>query len=642
MADPRLRWNELQAPDLSAASEAVARANQAFSKGMGSGGSLLDVYAKGVQEKADNAILTDIAKLKDEQDFQAFVDSGALNGRNISDEMRNYILGMRSNFVKDEGVRADTQLTNANTENTRATTGINLARESRSAAEWKTQMARDQAARDAAGDIEAARSFASQYGDTVGPITEYNGVQGRVYKGLLDRGIPEHIAQGFMMNFQDESGFNVAVTEATPNAQGTRGKGLYQLTGDRRAAFEARYGNDYSIDNQLDFMVSELGGKESAAWKAIQNTKTAGEAGAAIVSKFLRPAEKHRAARSAAYLGSSGGTPSYVTERDSPVQAVRQRLIDTHQFTAAEIDDMLAGAIAAGKERSADLLAEDQKKQAEAIAAAARDALLDPANTNSRDMGKTILTDPTMSATAQQAALEAAKKLAEQNPDLLSPTQKGVPNDPDLAPDAKLAAASDQIQADMQASIDARPEVQLYDDIKKFSEGDPAKQLQDTLGLGTDGQDATDLQAFFSQGAAGYDINNLRNLIRDYAREFNVDEPTAAAAMRQAFVRDPVTILGWNANTLENRFNKSDVGQIIKDSLSQEQISKGRELRNQANIVQAEIADITRQIVDLQQQASKGADRGQTDQKIAQLMIQLGALRAQHPDFFPKKDEEKK
>lgn len=123
-------------------------------------------------------------------------------------------------------------------------------------------------------------------------------------QGLIDRGIPEHIAEGFMMNFADESGFQIDINEADPLVEGSRGgKGIYQLTGSRRVAFEEAYGGDWSLDNQLDFLVSELEGSERSAFAKISETTTAGEAGAAIVKHFLRPAAEHRASRSARYLG---------------------------------------------------------------------------------------------------------------------------------------------------------------------------------------------------------------------------------------------------------------------------------------------------------------------------------------------------
>lgn len=129
--------------------------------------------------------------------------------------------------------------------------------------------------------------------------------------GLVARGLPEHIAEGFVMNMQDESGLNPGINEANPVVPGSRGGfGLYQLTGSRRKAYEAYAAQRGvpldDVDAQLDFMMSELQGPEAAAWEKISRTQNAGEAGAAIVNNFLRPASEHAASRTADYLGSQG------------------------------------------------------------------------------------------------------------------------------------------------------------------------------------------------------------------------------------------------------------------------------------------------------------------------------------------------
>lgn len=164
--------------------------------------------------------------------------------------------------------------------------------------------------------------------DTLG--AGVSGVQQQVYEGLLSRGMPEHIAQGFMMNFQDESGFRPGIEEAVPNVHGTRGRGLYQLTGSRRNAFEAKYGNDYSVDNQLDFLMEELNTTEAEAWGIIQNSQSAGEAGSNIVNHFLRPAKEHARSRSARYAGQEGFVPIGEPTSKEPVSEA------TPEFQSAE------------------------------------------------------------------------------------------------------------------------------------------------------------------------------------------------------------------------------------------------------------------------------------------------------------------
>ena len=128
-----------------------------------------------------------------------------------------------------------------------------------------------------------------------------------VVDGLVARGMPEHVAQGFAMNFADESAFN-------PQAVGDSGNayGLAQWNGPRKRAlfdFAERQGKNPADPNvQMDFLAHEVQGPESAAWGKIAATSDPRSAAAAVLNYFERPAETHRARREAAYLG--GRAPS--------------------------------------------------------------------------------------------------------------------------------------------------------------------------------------------------------------------------------------------------------------------------------------------------------------------------------------------
>ncbi|MDK8874410.1 phage tail tip lysozyme [Paracoccus sp. SSJ] len=135
-----------------------------------------------------------------------------------------------------------------------------------------------------------------------------------IRQGLVERGLPEHIADAFILNFQDESGLNPGINEQNPIVPGSRGGfGLAQWTGPRRRqleAFAAQRGTPVSdMNTQLDFLMTELQGPESRAAQSILSAQDTPTAAAAIVNNFLRPAEEHRARREAAYLG--GAAPSF-------------------------------------------------------------------------------------------------------------------------------------------------------------------------------------------------------------------------------------------------------------------------------------------------------------------------------------------
>lgn len=129
-----------------------------------------------------------------------------------------------------------------------------------------------------------------------------------IRQGLVARGLPEHVADAFVMNFKDESNLNPGINEASPLVPGSRGGfGLAQWTGPRRKALEA-YASSKGVDPgdmnaQMDFLMQELQGTEAKAAQAILSAQDTGSAAAAIVNQFLRPAEEHRARREARYLG---------------------------------------------------------------------------------------------------------------------------------------------------------------------------------------------------------------------------------------------------------------------------------------------------------------------------------------------------
>lgn len=142
-----------------------------------------------------------------------------------------------------------------------------------------------------------------------------------IREGLIKRGVPVPVADGFIMNFRDESGLNPGLNEAKPIVPGSRGGfGLAQWTGPRRVALEKfahNTGRSVSdVDTQLDFLMHELQGPEAGAAKSFLSAKTPQEAAVAIAQNFLRPAPEHLARRVANYSGSaapstpSGGLPA--------------------------------------------------------------------------------------------------------------------------------------------------------------------------------------------------------------------------------------------------------------------------------------------------------------------------------------------
>lgn len=125
-----------------------------------------------------------------------------------------------------------------------------------------------------------------------------------VVAALVSRGVPEHVARGVVMNFQDESGLDTGIQEQAPLA-GRGGFGLAQWTGPRRVALEdfaASQGRRIDdLDTQMDFFMQENAGPEAGAWKSVVNQPTMQDAALAFVRDWERPATEHLKSRAMKY-----------------------------------------------------------------------------------------------------------------------------------------------------------------------------------------------------------------------------------------------------------------------------------------------------------------------------------------------------
>lgn len=160
-----------------------------------------------------------------------------------------------------------------------------------------------------------------------------------IREGLINRGLPEHVADGFLVNFKDESGLNPGINEQNPIVPGSRGGfGLYQLTGPRRVAYEKfaqeRGVTPDNVDAQLDFLMTELQGPEKRAAEYIMRAGDTGTAAQAIVNHFLRPAQEHRDRRMAAYANLGGAAPSEAASVEV-AQAAPQVMTDAAPMSSA-------------------------------------------------------------------------------------------------------------------------------------------------------------------------------------------------------------------------------------------------------------------------------------------------------------------
>lgn len=102
---------------------------------------------------------------------------------------------------------------------------------------------------------------------------------------LLSKGLPRNIVAGILGNLKQESNFN-------PNAIGDNGAsfGVAQWQGNRRKKLESRYGVNPSLQNQLDFLISEEG--ESDVLNEMYDM-TPSQAAYHFAKKYERPNPKY-------------------------------------------------------------------------------------------------------------------------------------------------------------------------------------------------------------------------------------------------------------------------------------------------------------------------------------------------------------
>lgn len=113
----------------------------------------------------------------------------------------------------------------------------------------------------------------------------------QVYAGLTARGMDPMTAVAFAANAVQESGANPGVGAGDAGAS----HGLLQWRGDRLANYMAKFGHapeHGNLNEQLDFILHEVGGSEAKAYQAIQAAAPDPSARAGAVSQFYeRPAD---------------------------------------------------------------------------------------------------------------------------------------------------------------------------------------------------------------------------------------------------------------------------------------------------------------------------------------------------------------
>lgn len=580
MAGGRLTYNQVAAPDLSSTSRILAAAGASFDSGMESAKDLLGTYQKGQQSTADNAILGEIAKLSSEDELNAYLAGNTLNNRNLSPEMRETILGLRSTVLGYGQDRATTDSTIAGTEGTRARTGILQAAEGRTAAEYTDSVnARNErrsltplmvgaaqegltngTAFSAAIDRTESGGGADQYDTLFGHRNRENGVQ------------VSQMTLGEVKEFSSTSG---AYGQSVKNEIGrvATPMGKFQIVGTTLRNIQ----NDLDLPDTVQFnpQVQELMGTYlgqqrvmgprsaqnmrdglRAEWEGFKN-KSDAELDVIIGELRSMPPVSREDIIAA---GSGGGAvPPRVTQnqRGGPANDALVRAISASLY---QDPDTALGMLNTARQYQ-------NQGQTELDAANARRA---QGITDAEILRQSLAYDNTSAEQVTQDVIRNGSSLGLNPSEVLAAAGRantevgnlGSVIAPTSYVDPMIAAT---IAADNEAGqrgIDALPQTRMLERSSRF-ESNPTQGLIDELGLGADGEDPRSyVFGLFGERA---DNNTITQTINDIAQQAGVTPAMAASGMAEMFRRDPT-----GPNTVDRRFRPEETVAFIKETMSPE------------------------------------------------------------------------
>ena len=103
---------------------------------------------------------------------------------------------------------------------------------------------------------------------------------------FMNKGLTKNQAKGIYGNIMQESGGKHNIV----SRDGHNSYCLAQWTGTRKARLFSKYGTNPTVNQQLEYLWSELNSTEKGALNALRNTSTVEDATKVFMQKFERPA----------------------------------------------------------------------------------------------------------------------------------------------------------------------------------------------------------------------------------------------------------------------------------------------------------------------------------------------------------------
>lgn len=639
----RLTIEQIKAPDLSVASQATARAGEAFREGMSSASDLLSQYQSGIEAQGDAKLTNLLAGAKNEDEWNSILATTDFSKMNISAGMRDSIMNRRDNILGYENQRADTRLVDANTGNVNATadrtrnaTRIDTNQDNRSGNLHGVAMAdhawRQGARAEDAGLAPAALRAAEENvtngysqpgvsglapenvsglngspGTNLGPRADGSGLRDPSGASGTDRQIAYR--NGIAAIESDGSGGYDAV--------GARHETLGRALG-RYQIMEANIGpwsraalgrevtadefmanpdiQDAIFDHQFGRYVERHGEENAArAWfggeGGINNTGASDVHGRLTIGDYGREFVDQlgdtpsRAPRERATQNPNQGGPAQQAYLDALANSQYQSSADVLAAYERQYDYNETGQAA--------LSAENERIGREIRDQALVDGIIDPNNFRPGDLISDVFNNPNLTASERLAAIEAARQTEETAGTLFSPTVTSNP----------VLDAVTQAQIDTNTrNFNNSPANQFIVDADKYN-ADPVAFLQEKLDLSND-----------SQALPEETVNNISRYIDDIiADNPNVSRGEVVAAMERSFVKDPGdddnSSFWYNSdmtlNTIERRFPEREIKELLDQFAGPEARNRYDSLQIANLSTRTGIEDATYQRTQLLTQAQK-------------------------------------
>ena len=641
----RLSIQNIAAPNLVGTSQILANASNSLNQGLGAAAGILDDFEAGQQQQADASVLSTISGINSEQELGNFLNSGQLDGLNLSPALQQTVLGLRESILSNNQARAatdqtragiqqtlaNTDLTRANINQTNARTSIANAAENRAQFTFQDNVNTQNARRDLTSSVLAAQSEGLQNGRPQDVSTQLAQLTARNETGQTD------LVQGSAQIAADTSGsssygflgVNSASGSASTFARENPSLGLTARPGtpefDRQWQAALAANPEGLVQAQLDYQERHI---HAPARQNLQNAglgrfandprvlsfvgDTVVQFGAAGAQASVEAARNANSVEEFIRISSDfqvnnvdNRFRTYLSENPNNRQGLVNRLErrrdqalnltgggaafnDLNQSLAQSGLDPATALQLSGQARAAQNQGQQRidgianAAQQENVASAILGAATDSSITSQAQVVNPLAQDQSLgNATQRLAAVQQAQQLTGEG-GALQPILR-----PQVGRDEVTANSVEAFLSAEQNAITSSTQARLLGQVSRFQE-DPAGELFNQFNLGEEG-----VFSSLSREELNTEINSL-------ADELQVTPAIVAVALAEN--RDVDLLPG---NDVNDNFDIGAVRSFIETNLSQRALGDFNERRIASESRQRQVSGLQLQLSNLRAQAQK-------------------------------------